>query len=86
MPRYTTIYDALKQHNGKIDIKSAEEILSNHNGYVCSHQEKIELGTLWSIIVTLKELRILRAEGRPCRTKYKPEIRLNKAIRMRQKR
>jgi len=45
--RYTTIYNALKQHKAKINVESAREILSNHSGYVCSHQEKIKLGTLW---------------------------------------
>jgi len=85
MPRYTTIYNALKQQNGKIDIKTAQKILSNHSGYVCSHQRNIKLGTLWSIIATLKKPQILRAEGHPCRAKYKPDNRLNKVIRKRQR-
>ena len=85
MPRYTTIYNALEQQSGKIDIKTAQKILSNHSGYVCSHQRNIKLGTLWSIIATLKKPQILRAEGHPCRAKYKPDTRLNKAIQMRQR-
>lgn len=82
VPRYTTIYDALKQHDGKIDVKTAQKILSNHSGYVCSHQKKIQLGTIWSIVATLKKPQIFRAEGHPCRAKYKPDLRLNKAIRI----
>ena len=80
VPRYTTIYDALKQHDGKIDVKTAQKILSNHSGYVCSHQKKIKLGTIWSVIATLKNPQIFRAEGHPCRAKYKLDNRLNKAI------
>ncbi len=81
VPRYTTIYNSLKKHDGKIDVKTAQKILSNHSGYVCSHQKTIQLGTLWSVIATLKNLQIFRAEGHPCRAKYKQDNRLNKAIR-----
>jgi predicted choloylglycine hydrolase len=31
VPRYTTIYNILKQQDGKIDVKTAQKILSNHN-------------------------------------------------------
>ena len=85
IPRYAAIYNALKQQDGKINTKTAQKILSNHTGYVCSHQKNIKLGTIWSIIVTLKKLQISRAEGHPCKAKYKPDTRLNKAIRMRAK-
>jgi len=85
VPRYTAICNALKK-KGKIGVKDdAQEILSNHSGYVCSHQEKIKLGTLWSVVATLKQLQILRAEGHPCRTKYKPDSRLNKALQRKSK-
>jgi len=85
VPRYTTIYNSLKKHDGKIDIKTAQKILSNHSGYVCSHQKNIKLGTLWSVIATLKKLRILRVEAHPCRAKYRQDLRLNKAIQKRQR-
>ncbi len=83
--RYTTIYNTLKQHNGKIDVKTAQKILSNHSGYVCSHQKNIKLGTLWSVIAILKKLQIFRAEGHPCRAEYRLDKRLNKALDKRQK-
>jgi predicted choloylglycine hydrolase len=83
MPRYTTIYNILKQQDGKIDVKIAEKILSNHSGYVCSHQKNIKLGTLWSVIATLKNLQIFRAEGNPCRAKYRQDTSLNKALEIR---
>lgn len=83
--RYTTIFNALKQQDGKIDVKAAQKILSNHSGYVCSHQRNIQLGTLWSVIATLKKLQIFRAEGYPCRTRYKQDLRLNNVSKMRQR-
>jgi len=83
--RYTTIYNKLKQKGGKLTVMDAQKILSDHNGYVCSHIDSIQMGTLWSIIATLKKPRIFMAEGHPCRTKYKIDTRLNKVIQMRQK-
>jgi predicted choloylglycine hydrolase len=83
IPRYTTIYETIKQQNGKIGLEGAQRILANHSGYVCSHQEKIKLGTIWSVTATLKELKIFRAEGHPCKTKYKQDMRLNKVLQKR---
>jgi len=74
--RYTAIYEAIKQKKGRIDVKTAQKILKDHKGYVCSHIESIQLGTLWSVVATLRKLRIFRAEGHPCRTKYKIDTRL----------
>ncbi|MFQ6087923.1 MAG: C45 family autoproteolytic acyltransferase/hydrolase [Candidatus Methanofastidiosia archaeon] len=84
IPRYKTIYNTLRQQDGKIDIRSAQKILSNHSGYVCSHQKSIQLGTLWSIITNPKNLQIFRAEGHPCRAKYRQDVRLDKAMRKHQ--
>ena len=80
LPRYATISEMLKQLGSKVNVKTAEKILSNHNGYVCSHQNKIKLGTIWSIIASLRQSQIFRAEGHPCRTKYKQDLRLNRAV------
>jgi len=81
--RYTTIYSALKQNKGKIQTHDAQKILSDHKGYVCSHAEEIKLGTLWSIVATLKEPRIYSAEGHPCRTGYREDTRLKRATKKR---
>jgi predicted choloylglycine hydrolase len=78
--RYTTIYKALKGNVERVDIKTAQRILSDHKGQVCSHIDEIQLGTLWSLIVGLKQLRIFLAEGHPCRAKYRVDTRLNKAL------
>jgi len=44
--RYATIYEKLQQFNGKVRVKDAKKILSNHDGRVCSHIEENRLGTL----------------------------------------
>jgi len=85
LPRYATISSMLREHRNKADAKLAQEILADHSGYVCSHQEKMKLGTLWSVAATLKEPKVFRAEGQPCRTKYKEDKRLGKAIERRSK-
>jgi len=82
--RYTAIYNAIKKRSERIGVKTAQKILSDHSGFVCSHAESIQLGTLWSVVATLKKLQIFIAEGHPCRTKYKRDSRLNKAIQTRQ--
>jgi predicted choloylglycine hydrolase len=86
VPRYATIYNTLKKQRGKIDVKEAQRILSNHSGYVCSHQKRIKLGTLWSVTATLKQPQVFRAEGHPCRTRYRQDLRLNKAVERHQER
>ena len=80
LPRYRAISNALKEHKSNVDVQTGEKILSDHGGYVCSHQRKIKLGTIWSVVATLKEPRIFRAEGHPCNTRFKEDTRLTKAI------
>jgi predicted choloylglycine hydrolase len=74
--RYNTIMGSLREVRGHVTEGIAKRILSNHEGRVCSHLDYIKLGTLWSQIIDLKRLTILRAEGQPCRTKYRPDKRL----------
>jgi predicted choloylglycine hydrolase len=83
--RYVTIYNMLRQYEGEIDTKTAQKLLSSHRGCMCSHVNSIKLGTLWSIVATLNDLKVFRAEGPPCRTKFKRDERLNRAIQTRQK-
>jgi hypothetical protein len=63
-----------------MNIEAAQQIMSDHEGYVCSHQNNIKLGTLWSITAGLRNLDVFRAEGNPCRTTYKQDKRLRKAV------
>jgi len=78
LQRYQTLHDSLRLIRGKINMEIAQELLSDHTGHVCSHQEN--MGTLWSIAAELKNLKVLRAEGNPCRTKYKEDKRLKRAL------
>lgn len=74
--RYSTILRSLREVRGRVTESVAKRILSNHEGRVCSHLDYIQLGTLWSQISDLKSLSILRAEGQPCKTKYRTDKRL----------
>jgi predicted choloylglycine hydrolase len=84
--RYTTIFEKLQQLKGKTTVEDAQRILSDHIGLVCSHIEEIKLGTLWSLIATLSKQSICMAEGHPCKTRYKLDMRLSKALQTRLKR
>jgi len=79
IPRYEAISEGIRKAGRKMSVVAAQRIMSNHTGYVCSHQNKIKLGTLWSIAAGLKNLNVFRAEGNPCRTKYKEDQRLKRA-------
>jgi len=76
LQRYETICQALEGCNGRVDIEGAQKILSSHVGGVCSHRDDIQLGTIWSLVAGLKQLRIFLAEGHPCRAKYREDTRL----------
>lgn len=78
--RYNAISEGLQKAGRKINSEAAQRIMSDHNGYVCSHQNKIKLGTLWSIVASLKNLSVFRAEGNPCRAKYNEDQRLKRAV------
>jgi len=83
--RYNTIAKMLKNRTSELNEELLKSILSDHTGLICSHRENIKLGTLWSVIGDLKKMRVLRAEGHPCRTRYKQDLRLDRAIEMRQR-
>jgi predicted choloylglycine hydrolase len=80
IPRYNAISEGLRRAGRKMNMAAAQRIMSDHTGYVCSHQNKIKLGTLWSVTASLKNLDVFRAEGNPCRTKYKEDRRLKGAV------
>ena len=80
LERYDAIHAGLKQSDKLVNIEKAQEILRSHDGYICCHHPEIKLGTLWSVAASLKEPRIFRAEGNPCRAKYKPDLRLKNIL------
>ena len=75
--RYNTILGSLREVHGHVTEGIAKRILSSHEGRVCAHLDYIKLGTLWSQIIDLKRLSVLRAEGSPCKVKYRPDKRLS---------
>lgn len=77
---YAAMTNALKKHRGNVDVKVTEEILSCLSGCVCSHQQDIKLGTIWSVVATLKEPRIFLAEGHQCKTGFREDVHLKKTI------
>ena len=79
--RYHTILRTLRETGGHVTENVAKRMLSNHEGRVCAHLDYIKLGTLWSQIADLQRLKILRAEGQPCKTKYHIDNRLQIAVR-----
>jgi predicted choloylglycine hydrolase len=79
--RYSTILSSLREVRGRVTESIAKRILSNHEGRVCSHLDYIKLGTLWSQVADLQRLTILRAEGQPCKTKYRADKRLQESTR-----
>lgn len=83
IPRYNAISEGIRKAGRKMNVEAAQLIMSDHTGYVCSHQNRIKLGTLWSITAGLKNLDVFRAEGNPCRTKYKEDPRLRRAAQKR---
>ena len=78
--RYNVILRSLREVRGHVTEGIAKRILSNHEGRVCSHLDYIKLGTLWSQIVDLRRSTVLRAEGQPCKTKYRLDKRLQASV------
>jgi predicted choloylglycine hydrolase len=74
--RYDTLWGFLQSQGGKVDVEASEKALADHSGKVCSHIDKIEMGTLWSVVVDLSQMKVFRAEGHPCSTPYEEDTRL----------
>ncbi len=78
--RYRTIVKSLRSRKKELSEEYLMPILSSHEGLVCSHRDEIGLGTLWSVVADLNTLKVWRAEGHPCRTGYKEDERLRRAL------
>ncbi|WP_416149835.1 C45 family autoproteolytic acyltransferase/hydrolase [Salipaludibacillus sp. HK11] len=76
---YTMINHLTRKENMREE--KAKNIMSDSNGYVCLNLKEHNFGTLYSLVLNLNKLDILRAEGQPNRTKYKQDNRLNDEIR-----
>ena len=75
--RYKFIVNGLKNRTENLNEGFLQEILSSHEGLVCSHRDNINLGTLWSVIYNLNTLDAWRAEGHPCKKEYIEDNRLS---------
>ncbi len=75
--RYNYICNALQNRPKQINEENLKKILSNHDGLVCSHRDKINLGTLWSTVANLNTLKYWRSEGHPCSHPYELDKRWN---------
>jgi len=47
--RYKRIIDIINANKGRVDIKLARRILSDHEGSICSHVKQMKFGTLYLI-------------------------------------
>ncbi len=78
--RYEKIMSMIGAYAGKVDLKSAIKVLSDHKGLVCSHVKEIRLGTLWSMVAFPSERALWMAEGHPCKAHYMEDLRLKRAL------
>lgn len=78
--RNSTMINYLKNIEHMTEEK-AQNIMSDSKGFVCLNLKEHKFGTLYSLILNLNTLHILRAEGQPNRTKYKQDNRLNDEVR-----
>mgnify|MGYP001317675841 CR=1 FL=1 len=79
--RYHTTQQALRMTQNYPDsILFAQQILSGKLGFVCQYKKELNFDSLWSFIVRLNDLTIVRSEGNPSTTKYSEDTRLTWAI------
>lgn len=79
--RYQTSQQALRMTDHYSDpLQRAKHILSGKFGVVCQYKKELNFDSLWSFIVRLNDLSIVRAEGNPSKTKYSKDTRLTWAI------
>ncbi len=74
--RYHNVLQALMKSSGQDPMQLAQDILSGKCGFVCQYKKELRFDSLWSFIVRLNDLTVLRAEGNPGKTKYVPDPRL----------
>ena len=72
--RYASIEERLSRLNA-LDMEKGKEILADK--CVCLDLKKEKFGTIWSTIIDLNNLQIERAEGRPKKTNFKVDNRLD---------
>lgn len=78
--RFETLDIRLKENVNKMNLSTAQLIMSETKGHVCLNLKEYNFGTLFSVVANLNTLDILRAEGQPNKAKYKSDKRLTDAV------
>lgn len=78
--RFETLDIRLKENVNKMNLSTAQSIMSETKGHVCLNLKEYNFGTLFSVVANLNTLDILRAEGQPNKAKYKSDKRLTDAV------
>lgn len=79
--RYENVLEALLTTVDCDTLQLAQDILSGKHSFVCQYNKEFKFDTLWSFVVRLNDLKILRAEGNPSKSTFIEEPRLDWAIR-----
>lgn len=74
--RYSTAFNALLENNTKNPIEYAKEILMGKYGFMCQFDKSLNFETIWSTVIDVNRIEMLRAEGDPRKAKYKMDKRL----------
>jgi len=71
-PRIKRYNELIKENTGRIDAEVTKRILSDHEGFICTHSNvgKATSETISSFIAMPKSKSLFYANGSPCRTKY----------------
>ncbi len=72
--RYHTAYKALTQNH--YSLQFAQDVLSGRHGFMCQHNRKENVDTVWSVVYDLRRKKIWRAEGNPSRKKFIQDTRI----------
>lgn len=75
--RFDLVNQILTENSGAVDSSLIRDILSGKHGLTCKYKKELAFDTLWSFIVNLNSLEILRAEGNPSKAAFKKDNRLD---------
>lgn len=74
-PRYQTMVRRLEQCAPLMGLVEARDLLAGKNGFLCQYDRTTGKDTVWSVIYDLRQLRIYRVEGNPCRREFMEDTR-----------
>jgi len=68
LARYDFARKYLYENKGKVDDKLMRQLLSDHSGLICAHNE---INTLRSVVAKTSERKMFITDGNPCTTRFK---------------